>query len=329
MAADVPFTRRGILTAAVWAAVEGHALPAWAQAYPAAGPVRVIVPFAAAGPVDILARIIVDALAKELGQSVIVENRGGAGGNIAMGVAARAKPDGYTLLLTSSVLVVNPLLYRSVPFDPGKDFMPISLLATSPNLMLAKPDFAGSMVEFIAKAKARPGQLNYSTPGIGTKGHFATELLKLRAGIDVVHVPYASGAQVVQSLLTDTIQLGSTALPAGEPLVRAGTLTGLVVSGNTRWPTLLGVPTMLELGYSDFVAEIFTGLLAPAGTPPDVVNVLMGAVARLSKDPAVIEKAERAGFAWIGAGPDALKRKMAQEIAQSQEVIRFSGIKAE
>src|SRR5262245_50936283 len=112
MAADVPFTRRGILTAAVWAAVEGHAMPAWA----AAGPVRVIVPFAAAGPVDILARIIVDALAKELGQSVIVENRGGAGGNIAMGVAARAKPDGYTLLLTSSVLVVNPLLYRSVPF---------------------------------------------------------------------------------------------------------------------------------------------------------------------------------------------------------------------
>jgi Tripartite tricarboxylate transporter family receptor len=143
-----------------------------------------------------------------------------------MGVAARAKPDGYTLLLTSSVLVVNPLLYRSVPFDPAKDFTPISLLATSPNLMLAKPDVAGSMVEFIAKAKARPGQLNYSTPGIGTKGHFATELLKLRAGIDVVHVPYASGGQVVQSLLTDTTQLGSTALPAGEPLVRAGTLTG-------------------------------------------------------------------------------------------------------
>jgi tripartite-type tricarboxylate transporter receptor subunit TctC len=154
-------------------------------------------------------------------------------------------------------------------------------------------------------------------------------LLKLRAGIDLVHVPYASGAQVVQSLLTDTTQLGSTALPAGEPLVRGGTLTGLVVSGNTRWPTLPGVPTMLELGYSDFVAEIFTALLAPAGTPPEAVNVLIGAVARLSKDPAVIEKAERAGYAWIGAGPDALKRKMAQEIAQSQEVLRFSGIKAE
>jgi tripartite-type tricarboxylate transporter receptor subunit TctC len=143
-------SRRGVLTLAALAALDGNVAPAAAQSYPAAGPIRVIVPFAAAGPVDILARIIVDALAKELGQSVIVENRGGAGGNIAMGAAARAKPDGYTLLLTSSVLVVNPLLYRSVPFDPARDFTPISLLATSPNLMLAKPDFAGTMAEFIA-----------------------------------------------------------------------------------------------------------------------------------------------------------------------------------
>jgi tripartite-type tricarboxylate transporter receptor subunit TctC len=322
-------TRRGVLTLAALAALDGNVVPARAQSYPAAGPIRVIVPFAAAGPVDILARIIVDALAKELGQSVIVENRGGAGGNIAMGAAARAKPDGYTLLLTSSVLVVNPLLYPSVPFDPARDFTPISLLATSPNLMLAKPDFAGTTAEFIAKAKARPGEFNYSTPGIGTKGHFAVELLKLRAGIDLVHVPYASGGQVVQSLLTGTTQLSSTALPAGEPLVRAGTLSGLVVSGAARWPTLAGVPTMVELGYSDFIAEIFTALLAPAGTPREAVDLLIAAVAKLSKDQAVIEKAERAGYAWVGAGPDALKRKMAQEVAQSQEVIRFSGIKAE
>lgn len=321
--------RRAVLALAALAALDASVVPATAQSYPAAGPIRVIVPFAAAGPVDILARIIVDALAKELGQSVIVENRGGAGGNIAMGAAARAKPDGYTLLLTSSVLVVNPLLYPSVPFDPVRDFTPISLLATSPNLMLAKPDFAATMAEFIAKAKARPGEFNYSTPGIGTKGHFAVELLKLRAGLDLVHVPYASGGQVVQSLLTGTTQLGSTALPAGEPLVRAGTLTGLVVSGAMRWPTLTGVPTMVELGYSDFVAEIFTALLAPAGTPREAVDILIAAVGKLSKDPAVVEKAERAGYAWVGAGPDALKRKMAQEIAQSQEVIRFSGIKAE
>lgn len=321
-------SRRGALTAAALAALQGLASPAAAQTYPAAGPIRVIVPFAAAGPVDILARIIVDALSKQLGQSVIVENRGGAGGNIAMGVAARAKPDGYTLLLTSSVLAVNPLLYKTVPFDP-KDFVPISLLGTSPNLMLAQPGFANTMIEFIAKAKAAPGQLNYSTPGIGTKGHFAVELLKLRAGIDVVHVPYASGGQVVQSLLTGTTQLGSTALPAGEPLVRAATLAGLVVSGKTRWPTLPGVPTMVELGYPDFVAEIFTALFAPAGTPAEVVNLLTTEVARLSKDSGVIEKAERAGYEWIGAGPDAVQRKMAEEVTQSQEVIRFSGITAQ
>ena len=189
-------SRRGALTAVAVATLQRLASPAAAQVYPAGGPIRVIVPFAAAGPVDILARIIVDALGKQLGQSVIVENRGGAGGNIAMGFAARAKPDGYTLLLTSSVLVVNPLLYKTVPFDPAKDFVPISLLGTSPNLMVAQPAFANTMIEFIAKAKAGPGQVNYSTPGIGTKGHFAVELLKLRAGIDVVHVPYASGGQV-------------------------------------------------------------------------------------------------------------------------------------
>ena len=216
-----------------------------------------------------------------------------------------------------------------MPFDPARDFVPISLLGTSPNLMVALPDFANSMVEFIAKAKARPGQLNYSTPGIGTKGHFAVELLKLRAGIDVVHVPYASGGQVVQSLLTGTTQLGSTALPAGEPLVRGGTLAGLVVSGKTRWSTLPGVPTMVELGYPDFVAEIFTALFAPAGTPAEVVKLLTAEVAKLSKDPGVIERAERAGYEWIGAGPDAVQRKMADEMAQSQEVIRFSGITAQ
>src|SRR6185436_14373449 len=203
-AADVHLSRRGALTAVAAAALQPFASPAAAQVYPAGGPIRVIVPFAAAGPVDILARIIVDALSKQLGQSVIVENRGGAGGNIAMGVAARAKPDGYTLLLTSSVLVVNPLLYKTVPFDPAKDFVPISLLGTSPNLMVAQPAFANTMIEFIAKAKVMPGQLNYSTPGIGTKGHFAVELLKLRAGIDVMHVPYASGGQVVQSLLSNS-----------------------------------------------------------------------------------------------------------------------------
>src|SRR6185295_11784652 len=214
------------------------------------------------GGTDVAARTIATPLSEALGVPVVIENRGGAGGNIGITAAARAKPDGYTLLLCSSSLVVNPLLYKSVPFDPHKDFVPISLLGTSPNLMLAKHDVAKSMLEFIAKAKAAPGKFNYSTPGIGTKGHFAVELLKLRAGIDLQHVPYPSGGQVVQSLFTGTTQIGSTALPAGEPHVTSGALAGLVVSGARRWRTLPDVPTMLELGYSDFVAEIFTALVA-------------------------------------------------------------------
>jgi tripartite-type tricarboxylate transporter receptor subunit TctC len=322
-------SRRGFLAGATASGGVVLAAPAIAQKYPAAAPIRLIVPFAAAGPVDILARIIVDPLARQLGQSVVIENRGGAGGNVGIAAAARSRPDGYTLLLCSSTLVVNPLLYKSVPFDPYKDFVPISLLGTSPTLMLAKHDIAKDMREFIAKATAAPGTLNYSTPGAGTKGHFAVELLKARAGIDIVHVPYPSGGQVTQSLLAGTTQLGSTALPAGEPHVHSGTLAGLAVGGQRRWRTLPGVPTLIELGYADLVAEIFTALVAPAGTPADVVSLLVGEVGRLVKDPAVVEKAERAGYQWIGAGPEALRKAMADEVAQSQEVIKGAGLTAQ
>ena len=144
-----------------------------------------------------------------------------------------------------------------------------------------------------------------------------------------MHVPYPSGGQVVQSLLTGTTQLGSTALPAGEPHVTSGSLAGLVVSGSKRWRTLPEVPTMLELGYSDFVAEIFTALVAPAGTPPEIVALLVAEVGKLVKDPAVVEKAERAGYEWVGAGPDALRKAMAAEVAQSQEVIKGAGLTAQ
>jgi tripartite-type tricarboxylate transporter receptor subunit TctC len=322
-------SRRGFLAGATASTGVALASPAIAQKYPSAAPIRLIVPFAAAGPVDILARIIVDPLAKQLGQSVVIENRGGAGGNVGIAAAARSRPDGYTLLLCSSTLVVNPLLYKSVPFDPYKDFVPISLLGTSPTLMLAKHDVAKDMRAFIAKAKAAPGTLNYATPGTGTKGHFAVELLKARAGIDIVHVPYPSGGQVTQSLLTGTTQLGSTALPAGEPHVHSGTLAGLAVGGQKRWRTLPGVPTLIELGYADLVAEIFTALVAPAGTPPEIVSLLVAEVGKLVKDPAVFEKAERAGYQWIGAGPDALRKAMAAEVAQSQEVIRGAGLTAQ
>jgi tripartite-type tricarboxylate transporter receptor subunit TctC len=319
-------SRRCFIVAACIAILFGNA--AAAQNYPAR-PVKIVVPYPAGGSNDIIARIVAQKLSERSGQNFLVENRGGAGGNVGIAAAARSRPDGYTLLLCSSTLVVNPLLYKSVPFDPYKDFVPISLLGTSPTLMLAKHDIAKDMREFIAKATAAPGTLNYSTPGAGTKGHFAVELLKARAGIDIVHVPYPSGGQVTQSLLAGTTQLGSTALPAGEPHVHSGTLAGLAVGGQRRWRTLPGVPTLIELGYADLVAEIFTALVAPAGTPADVVSLLVGEVGRLVKDPAVVEKAERAGYQWIGAGPEALRKAMADEVAQSQEVIKGAGLTAQ
>ena len=219
-------------------------------AYPSAGPIRLLVPFAPGGSIDILSRIIVEGLSKQLGQTVIADNRPGGGGNIAMAAAARAAPDGYTILLTSSVIVVNPLLHKTVPFDPSKDFVPIALLATSPNIMVTKPNFAKSMSEFIASAKFQKGKLNYASSGIGTTGHFAAELLKLRAGIDLTHVPYASGAQIAQSLMSDSTQLGSTALPAGEPFIHAGTLSGIGITSAKRWPTILGCADIDRAGLS-------------------------------------------------------------------------------
>jgi tripartite-type tricarboxylate transporter receptor subunit TctC len=320
-------SRRDFLAVASGASLcGGLAAPALAQAkYPSAGPIHVLVPFSAGGSTDILARIIVDALGKQLEQSVVVDNRPGAGGNIAMGAAAHANADGYTILFTSSVVVVNPLTYKRVPFDPYKDFVPIALLATSPNLMIASPDFAKTMPDFLTKAKAKPGALNYASPGIGTSGFFAAELLKLRAGIDITQVPYTSGAQIAQSLMTGTTQLGSTALPAGEPFVRAGTLAGLAITSEKRWPSLPDVPTLVELGYPDFVIELFTALFAPAGTPPEIVATLVAATERLARDPEMTKRAAHVGYSWVGAGPDALRKKMAATVAQSQEVIKVYG----
>jgi tripartite-type tricarboxylate transporter receptor subunit TctC len=323
--------RRHFLTVASAASLTSLAAKsAEAQAaYPSAGPIRMVAPFAPAGSIDILARIVAEALASRLGQSVVVENRSGAGGNIGMGAAARATPDGYTILFTSSVIVVNPMLHKSVPFDPYKDFIPIALLATSPNLLMAKPEFAKTLSEFVEQARKRPGALNYASPGIGTKGHFAAELLKHRAAIDVAHVPYSSGAQIAQSVMTGTTQMGSTALPAGEGFVREGSLAGLCVTSEKRWPTLPDVPSLTELGYDGFVAELFTALYAPSNTPDHVVEKLIDNTGRLVRDQTVVERAERAGYAWIGAGPDALRRKMAEETAQTREVIKYAGLRAQ
>jgi len=211
------------------------ALPLACAASHAAYPERVItliVPFPAGGPTDIIARIVSLALQKSLGQSVIVDNRGGGGGNPGMGIAARAPPDGYTLLLTSTAIAVNPALYSNLPYDPLKDFAPICELVNAPNVLFVRSDSSiRSVADLIARAKAAPGALNYSSPGAGTKSHLTAEQLKLRAGIDMVHIPYRGGGPATMAVLEGTVDVGSVALAPVEPLIKDGKFTALAVTG--------------------------------------------------------------------------------------------------
>ena len=234
--------------------------------------ITLIVPFAAGGPTDIVARIVSVAFQKAMGQSVVVENRGGAAGNIGMTIAARAAPDGYTLLLSSTAIAVNPALFKNLGYDPIKDFAPVSELVNAPNVIVVRANSGiETVADLIARAKAAPGTFNYASPGAGTKSHLTGEQLKLRAGIDMVHVQYRGAGPAAMAVLEGTVQVGSVALGAAEALIKDGQLKALAVTGATRWFSLPDVPTMIEAGFPGFVSDTFNALFAPAGTPPEIV----------------------------------------------------------
>jgi tripartite-type tricarboxylate transporter receptor subunit TctC len=286
----------------------------------------VIVPFAAGGPSDIIARIVAEALYQPLGQSLVIENRAGGGANIGIGLAARAEPDGYTLLATTSAIVINPSLYKTIPFDPIKSFAPISDLAVSSQMLSVMPGFADSLADFIAKAKAAPGKYNYSSPGLGTQAQLTVELLKLRAGIDILHVPFTGGPPAVQALMTGTTQLVTNAVPTSEALARQGAIKALAVSGEKRWASLPDVPTFVESGYDGFVTDTFAGLFAPAGTSPEIIEKISRAVTQAMAKPEVIAKIQQAGFQPIGGGPQVLAERVKREVAFNRDLVARAGI---
>jgi tripartite-type tricarboxylate transporter receptor subunit TctC len=286
----------------------------------------VIVPFAAGGPSDIIARIVADALYPQLGQSLVIDNRAGGGANIGIGLAARAEPDGYTLLITTSAFVINPSLYKKIPFDPIKDFSPISDLAISPQMLSVMPGYVNTLAEFIAKAKAAPGQLNYSSPGVGTQAQLTVELLKLRAGIDIVHVPFSGGPPAVQALLSGSVQLTTNAVPTSQKLVEAGTMHALAVSGKARYFALPEVPTLVESGYPGFVTDTFVGFFAPAGTPQAVIDRLASATRAVLTRQDVIERTRGAGFEITAGGPEVLAKRVVNEVAFNRDIIEKAGI---
>ena len=292
--------------------------------------ITLIVPFAAGGPTDIIARIVAAALQQSLGQSVIVDNRAGGGGNPGMTLVARANPDGYTLLFTSTSIAVNTALYANLPYDPIKDFAPISEIVNAPNVLFVRPDSGiNSIADLVAKAKAEPEKFNYASPGVGTKSHLTGELLKLRAGINIQHIPYRGGGPATQALVAGTVQLGSVALAPVEPLIKSGTVKALAVTGATLWYSLPDVPTMIESGYPGFVSDTFNAMFAPAATPPEIVALLVKEVREAMKRPEAIEAARKFGYQVVAGTPEQMRARIVSEIQGVKELVAKAGIKAE
>lgn len=323
--------RRSVLAVILLAAAAVFTLgTAAAQTNYPARTITLIVPFAAGGPTDIIARIISQALSQSLGQSVIVDNRPGGGGNLGIAMVARANPDGHTLLLTSTAIAVNPGLFENLPYDPIKDFAPISELVNAPNVLFVKPDSGiTSIADLITKAKAEPNKYNYASPGVGTKSHLTGELLKLRAGIDIQHIPYRGGGPATQALVSGTVQLASVALAPVEPLIKSGTVKALAVTGATRWWSLPEIPTMIESGFPGFVSDTFNALFAPAGTPPDVLALLVRETRAAMAKPEALEAARRAGYQIVAGTPDEMTKRLIAEIAGVKELVAKAGIKPE
>ena len=300
-----------------------------AAAYPDR-PVKIVVPFAPGGTSDIVARLLASALSQSLGQSVFVENRAGANGNIGIAAVAKAEPDGYTLLVASSVIVVNPTLSKQATYDPAKDFAAIADLGSSPNVIVTRPDTGiKDVADLIARARKNPDQLDFSSPGVGSISQLGAELLKLRAGIRLLHVPYTGAGPAVQAVLAGTTKLSASNIGTVMPHIKAGTLKALVQTGKERWFDLPDVPTLVEAGVPNAASETFQALLAPAGTPKEIVDRLASEVIAILGAPDIRDKLRNTGFGPSGTGPDALHARIAEEVAMWKEVIARTGLKVE
>jgi tripartite-type tricarboxylate transporter receptor subunit TctC len=293
-------------------------------------PIRFIVPYPPSGGTDIVARILAEPLAAVLGQPIIIDNRGGAAGNLGTDLVAKAAPDGYTILFTLSSHTINPKLYDRLPFDVEKDFVAISLAALIPQILVANPSLpANNVRELIALAKAEPGKLNYASVGTGSPGHIAGELFKLKTGIDMVHVPYKGGGPAVSDTLSGQVQLLFVSLPAALQHVRAGRLKALAVTSDQRSQAAPDVPTIAESGVPDCIVNSWYGALAPAGTPVAIVAKLQAAMAQVLAQPEVRAKLFQQGAEAMASTSAEFERRIRAELKQWDYVIRAAKIKAE
>ena len=302
---------------------------AGAQSYPVK-PVRVIVPFPPGAGADITTRLIAPRLSEGLGQQLVVENRAGAAGNIGAEVVARAAPDGYTLLTAPASLAISQTLYKKLPFDLVRDFQPVAMLASVPFILVVHPSLPAKTVkELVALAKSRPGEINYASTGSGSSPHLTAEMLKMQARIDVVHVPYKGTPLAVTDLLSGQVSFMFANALSVLPQVSAGRLRALAITSAKRSATTPQLPTMIESGLPGFESGTWYALLAPAGTPREVVARLSGEVARLTRNADLRDKLAAQGAEALTMAPEQTAAYIKSEIAKWAKVVRASGATVE
>jgi tripartite-type tricarboxylate transporter receptor subunit TctC len=321
------FMRRMACAASLAALVALTAAPSALAAWPERN-ITLIACFPAGGGTDIAARLIATPLGEALGTAVIVENRGGAGGNIGTAVAARAAPDGYTFLVCSSAFVVNPSLYAKTSYDPFKDFTPVMVLGASPNVLTvpAQSDIK-TMPELIARAKANPGKLNWTSPGAGTTPYLAGEVLQLRTGIKMVHIPFQGAGPATTAVLGGQVDMYTANLGSLQPQIQAGKVRALAVTAIKRWPDLPDVPTLDEVGVHDAVSDTFQGLFAPAGTPQPVIDRMVKEVQAILARPDIQDRYAKSGLPVVAEPPEVFRARIAREVPMYKDIIDKAGLK--
>jgi tripartite-type tricarboxylate transporter receptor subunit TctC len=301
----------------------------WADGYPTR-PIRLIVPFGAGGPTDVIGRIVAQKLSESLGQQVYIENMPGAGGNTGVATAAHAAADGYTMLVVSTGFMVNPSMYAKVPYDPIKDFAPVTLVAASPNVISVHPSFpATTLKELIELVRAHPGKYSFAQPSTGSTPHLAGELFKQQYQLDLVTVPFNSAALAINSTIGGHTPIAFTALPPAMTNIKEGKLRGLAVLSVKRAPALPEVPTNAEAGVPDLESDTLTGIVAPTGTPNDVIERWRGEIAKAVAAPDVKERLQALGFAPVANAPDEFGARIKAEIAKWSKVVHDAHIRAD
>jgi tripartite-type tricarboxylate transporter receptor subunit TctC len=300
-----------------------------AQSYPSRQ-VRLIVPFGAGGPTDVIARVVAQRLSEAWGQQVITENIPGAGGNTGVAMVAKAPADGYTILVVSTGFMVNPSMYSKIPYDPVKDFAPVTLVAASPNIISAHPALpAKTLKELIELVKANPGKYSFAQPSTGSTPHLAGELFKQEYKLDLVTVPFNSAALAINSTIGGHTPLAFTALPPAMSNIKEGKLHGLAVLSTKRSPALPDVPTIAEAGVGGLESDTLTGIVAPAGTPKEIIDRWRNDIVKMVAMPEVKQRLETLGFAPVANTPDEFGQRIKAEIARWGKVVQDAGIKAD